>query len=905
MSLTPGARLGPYEIVALIGAGGMGEVYRARDTNLNRDVAVKVLLDAVAGDPERVARFTREAHVLASLNHPNIAHLYGFEAGSKTSFLVMELVEGPTLADLVAASPSGLPLEQTLPIARQIAEALEAAHEQGVVHRDLKPANVKVRDDGVVKVLDFGLAKAFDPAATSGAVAQGFSPVSPEHSPTLTARATHMGMILGTAAYMAPEQARGKAVDKRADVWAFGAVLFEMLTGARAFKGDDISDTLAAVLRQEIPLAELPPTAPARLVRLVGRCLERDPKQRLRDIGEARIELARLEAGGPDVLEATGAASGRPGTDSPALSAPSHRRERIAWSAAVGLLTLAVVGAGAWGLLRQPQAPLETRLEITTPPTTDLLSFAISPDGRQMVFVAAGTGGTSQLWLRPVDQPAPQPLAGTEGAMFPFWSPDSRSVAFFAGSQLRRLDLGSRLPQTIGSVSNGARGGSWNGDDVIVFGETAGPLYRITATVGAQAATVTTLPPGQASHRFPHFLPGGRQFLFYAMGTSSGLYLGSLDSPRIKRVADADTSAEFVQPNWLLFLRQARLLAQHVDLARGELTGDPVSLADQVAFSPTFSAGAFSAAPTGLITYRAGASAITQLTWFDRAGKAVGTIGQPDASGLLCPTLSPTDGHRVVAYRTVQGNIDLWLFDAGRLTKLTFDAGRDEYPAWSPDGSRILFAKDTGDGVLGLYQMPSSGGGAEEPLLKVPGHTLTPQSWSRDGKSILYLDRDPKTGGDLWVLPLEKGQKPYEFLKTRFEERAAQFSPDGRWVAYSSDESGQMEIYVRPFPKKPGQSQVSTTGGVTPRWARNGKELYYIAPDGMLMAVPVHPTPTSPGLGTPQALFLTRAVFGGASIVGITWQYDVAEDGRFLINATTVDGRTAPITVIQNWAAKR
>ena len=709
---------------------------------------------------------------------------------------------------------------------------------------------------------------------------------------------TEAGLILGTAAYMAPEQAKGKAVDKRADVWAFGVVLYEMLTGRRLFDAEDISETLAAVLRQEIALSALPATTPPRLSRLIGRCLERDPKQRLRDIGEARIELVRLEAGGADTMDETAAAS-----VGPVAPAPSRTRERVAWGAAVALLVLVAIGAVAWALRPLP-APFETRLEITTPATYDVMSFAISPDGRRLVFVAAATGGPSQLWLRPLDQTTAQPLAGTEGATYPFWSPDSRSVAFFAGTQLKRLDIGSGLPQTVSNAFSGARGGSWSAGGVILFAGTAGTLVRVPATAGAPVS-VTTLAPGQFSHRFPHFLPGGRQFLFYALGASAGFYLGSLDSPASKRLAAADTSAEFMQPNWLLFLRQGTLLAQHVDLARGELTGEPMTVADHVAFNPGLSVGAFSVSSAGSIAYRTGNAAITQFTWFDRLGRAVGTVGQPDANGLLCPTLSPTDGHRVVAYRTIQNNIDLWLFDAGRMMKLTFDTGRDMYPVWSPDGSRIVFAKDANKGSLSLYQTSASGAGPEELLLASSGNALTPQSWSRDGKFLLYLERDPETGGDLWVLPMDGKEKPSVFLKSRFEERAAQFSPDGRWVAYMSDESGQPEIYARPFPGASGQWQVSTMGGVTPRWRRDGKELYYIAPDGTLMAVPVATTGIAPEMGTPMALFPTRAVYGGVSIVGVTWQYDVADDGRFLINVTTGEGATAPITVIQNWAPKK
>jgi Tol biopolymer transport system component len=486
--------------------------------------------------------------------------------------------------------------------------------------------------------------------------------------------------------------------------------------------------------------------------------------------------------------------------------------------------------------------------------------------------------------------------------MYPFWSPDSQSVGFFTSTQLRRLDIGNGLLQTITNAPNGGRGGTWSEQDVILFGAQSGPLVRVPATGGA-SATVTTFTPGQNSHRFPHFLPGGRQFVFYAMGAPAGIHLGSLDSPATKRLASADTSAEFVLPNWLLFLRQGTLVARRLDLALGELTGDQVSVADQVSFNPNFSVGAFSVSSTGSIAYRTGNTATTQLTWVDTSGKTVGTLGEPDANGLLCPTLSP-DQRRVVAYRSVDNNVDLWLFEAGRMRRLTSDPGRDAYPVWSPNGDRIVFAKDA-KGSLSLYQKASSGG-PEELLLESPsGRNLTPQSWSRDGKYLLYLERDPARGGDLWVLPMDGKQKKSVFVNSGAEERAAQFSPDGRWVAYSSDESNRTEIYVRPFPPSSGQWTVSTMGGVTPRWRDDGKELYYIAPDGMLMAVSVAATGTAPEMGTPRALFPAHAAFGGANIVGITWQYDVGKDGRFLINVLTGEGRPAPITVIQHWTPKK
>jgi Tol biopolymer transport system component len=702
-----------------------------------------------------------------------------------------------------------------------------------------------------------------------------------------------MGMIIGTAAYMAPEQAKGRPVDRRADIWAFGAVLYEMLTGRRLFEAEDVSETLAAVLTRDANATSLPANIPPRLRALIHDCLIRDPKQRLRDIGEARRVLEKTMAGAPDEAAA--------GASATVASAPSRTRERLAWGAAVAFALLAAV-AGAWAL-RPVAPPPETRLEIATPGADDPFSFAISPDGRSLVFVASAAGGQRQLWLRPLDQTTPQALQGTEGALFPFWSPDSRSVAFFSGNQLTRLDLGGGLPQPITGALSGARGGSWGADGVILFAGAAGPLLRVPATGGVPEEAVK-FAPGQASQRFPRFLPGGRQFLFSGTGASAGLYLGSLDSQKIRRLGTADTNAEFVLPNWLLFVRQGTLVAQRVDLARGELTGGPVTVADRVLVHPSFAVGAFSASPAGPITYRSGTSTETQLTWFDRSGKPAGTIGGPDANGLMQPTLSP-DGRRVVAYRTVQGNQDLWLFDAARMTKLTFDAGRETYPLWFPEGSRIAFSKEDKKAAgMSLYQKSSTGGGQEDLLLPTTRATITPQSWTRDGRFLLYSERHQETAGDLWVLPIDGTQKPSVFVNSRFEERMGQFSPDGRWVAYSSDESGPTEIYVRPFPASNGQWKASTTGGVTPRWRHDGKELYYIAPDGALMAVPFAVAGSAPEMGAPKALFHPRILNGGASVVGITWQYDVALDGRFLINVVVGDSVTAPITVIQHWQAR-
>ena len=893
----------------------MGEVYRGRDTRLNRDVAIKLLPDVFASDPDRVARFRREAQLLAALNHPHIGSIYGLEedypstgsAQVPVRALILELVEGDTLAERLArpkdralpetrwARPSGsLPLDEALPIARQIAEALEAAHEQGIIHRDLKPANIKVRSDGTVKVLDFGLAKLKEAGASGEAgksVALSSPTLAAPFDETHDEYATRSGVILGTAAYMSPEQARGRPVDTRTDLWAFGCVLYEMLTGRRAFaSGETVSDAVAAILTEDVNWDALPESTPDSVRRLLRRCLEKDRTRRLQSAADARIEI---EDAGTE-----------PGKSAPMVSR-ARRRERTAWIAAVAILVVAATAAAiGWISQRGSAAPTlpETRLEMTTPPTNDPISFAISPDGLRIVFVASGSSGQSQLWVRPLDRTTAQPLAGTEGAAYPFWSPDSRSVAFFAGSSLKRLDLGGGLPQTLASERGDGRGGSWGADGVIVFAfSNIGTLLRVPAS-GGEPVAVTELAADQTSHRFPQFLPGSRQFLLYARGTgqSGGLYLGSLDSTQTVRLTEADTTGALVPPDWVLFVRQGTLVARRLDAERRTLTGEAVSVADPVGSDLNVSAGAFSASASGVVTYRAGGANATQLTWFDRSGRALGTVGGRSEHGLLHPRLAP-DGRRVAIYQAAQQDTDVWLLDGARTTRFTFGTSLDQYPVWSPDGSRILFSSFR-KGNLDLYQKQASGAAGSEELLLESPQQESPLDLSYDGRFLLYGVNDSGAGQDMWVLPMTGDRKPFAFLSSGFSERGGQFAPDARWVAYQSDESGRYEIYVRPFPGPGGQWQVSTAGGIAPRWAPDGKELFYIAPDGSLMSAPVAVKNTSLEPGNPVALFQTRIVFGGVSPVGVLRQYDVASDGRFLINVTADEAGALPITVVQNWA---
>ena len=885
MALTLGTRLGPYEILSAIGAGGMGEVYKARDTKLDRDVAIKILPEAFAADAERVARFQREAKTLAALNHPNIAQIFGLEQAGDVHALAMELVAGDDLSQRIARG--AIALDEALPIARQIAEALEAAHEHGIIHRDLKPANIKVRPDGTVKVLDFGLAKALDPAPTSDL----------SQSPTMSVAATRAGVILGTAAYMSPEQARGKAVDRRSDIWAFGCVLYEMLTGKRAFKGEDVSDTLAFVITKEPDWAALPPNTPPALRGLLRRCMEKDPKERLHDVADARIEIK-------DALTAPDAEVTR------AVATPPRRRERIAWV----LVAMAVVAIGALAipatlsLRRAVPEPVVTRLDIVTPPTSDAFSFALSPDGRQLVFVASGEK-RSQLWLRPLDQVRAQPLVGTEGANYPFWAPDGHAVGFFADGKLKRIDLTGGVLQVLADAPF-PRGGTWNPDGVIVFGPSAAdPLVRVAAT-GGTVAPVTRLAAGQGSHRWPQFLPDGRRFLFLMVTgqpQTHGVYVGSLDGGEPTRVMPAETAAAYAAPGYLLLVSQGVLSAYPFDAARATVAGEPMPVAQEVGTDDGVFHSAFSVSAQGVLAHRAGAGARRQLVWIDRTGKMLGGIGSPDESAHQSPELAP-DGQRVALNRTVQGNIDVWLIDVGRgvPSRFTFDVAIDVSPVWSPDGRRVVF-RSTRKGISDLFEKPASGTADEQPLL-VTSQAKSPLDWSRDGRFLLFSMQDSKTATDLWVLPLMGERKPFAVLQSSFDEMEGQFSPDGRWLAYASNESGHYEIYVRTFPEAGGKWQISVTGGVQPRWRRDGHELFYVAPDTWLMAVPIRLAPDTHTLdaGTPVPLFPTRLATGGniatAGFLART-QYAVAADGRFLINIAVDDVVTSPITVVLNWTA--
>jgi eukaryotic-like serine/threonine-protein kinase len=868
MPLSSGDKLGPYEIVAPLGAGGMGEVYRARDRNLNRDVAIKVLPAAFANDTQYMARFEREAQVLASLNHPNIATVYGIEQGA----LVMELVEG---ADLRGP----LPLDEAILIARQIAVGLEAAHERGIVHRDLKPANIKITPASVVKILDFGLAKtAGDFAATATARA------NPTMSPTMSLAMTQAGMILGTAAYMSPEQARGKPVDKRADIWAFGVVFYELLTGRQLFGGGEtVTDTLASVVKDAPNLKTLPSGTPPYIRVLLERCLRKDVNTRLRDIGEARIALENPS----------------PETAGQAAAVPAAPR-RLPWilAAVFALTTLASVVL--W--LRRPAEEARTlRLSVLPPEKSSFVENslpAVSPDGRHLAF-AAGSENKPQLWIRDLQTLEARPLPGTDGGFDPFWSPDSRSVAFFTVGKLETVAIGGGPAVTLCDAPNG-RGGSWNQNDVIVFTPAFGnPLSRIPAA-GGTVTPVTALDQaaGETSHRFPWFLPDGRHFLYTARNANPDktvIYVGDLESKERRLLFAASSNVVYTLPGYLLFMRDRTVMAQAFDTAALRTTGDPFPAVEQVDYVQANIQAQFAVSQTGVLAYYAGGSVLNaQLNWVDRAGKPLGTVGPPGT--MLSPSISP-DGDTVAVDRldVRTGTFDIWLHDLahGADSRFTVDPAHDRSPIWSADSARIIFSSNR-TGKYGLYQK-SANGTAQEALLYESTDPIYPTDWSRDGRIALFECVSPRTGYDLWVLSLSGEPRPVPFLQTEFRERNARLSPDGRWVAYDSDETGGYEVYVQAFPGKEGKWPISSKSGTRPAWSRDGKELFYIAGDNKLMAVDV-----KGGVkfehGVPKALFEARTPPDAS--------FDVAPDGkRFLMVSALSHDANPPMTVVINWQA--
>jgi Tol biopolymer transport system component len=867
--MSPQQTIAHYRVTAKLGEGGMGEVWRATDTKLHREVAIKILPEAFAADPDRLARFTREAQVLASLNHPNIAAIYGVEERA----LVMELVEGAEVGQ--ALPPANL--DDWI---HQLIDALEYAHEHGIVHRDLKPSNIKVTPEGRLKVLDFGLAKA---------IASDPAPSDPKVSPTLTMSATMAGMIMGTAAYMAPEQARGQAVDKRADIWAFGVVVYEILTGKPLFLGPTISDTLAAVLRQDVNLDAVPP----RFRRLLRVCLERDPRRRMRDIGDARLLLE------PEVGQ----------TLPPANPPRASHGWPLRMTAAAGILA---AGALAFVHFREA-APLAPLIRFTVPaPETARYGpwLALSPDGRYLGFTAAGSDGKNHIWIRALDSLEARMLAGSDGVNTFFWSPDSRHVAFLAGAKLKKMDISGGPAQILCDGPGAGLGGSWNARDEILFGGTAGPIMRVSASGGAPAP-VTALGADDLMHLYPSFLSDGRRFLY--MNRAAEIFLGSLDAKASaqarKPVLRAGTPVSFgyapprrgSTTGHILFVRDQALVSQDFDEKTLALAGEPKPVAEPI--STNLSRATFSVSPAGTIAYRTGAeSTNVEYTWFDRDGRTMGRAGSV-SSGRDEVALSP-DGARLA--HTAGGPSQVAVLDLvrGIDSRLSFNSDGGHGPAWSPDGKWIAFGSSV-SGSTALYLKDAANGAPERKLLQTPTIKYV-DGWSPDGRFLLFSELNLKNSlTGLWAIPdpLATGEpKPFPLGDPSLREQQSALSPDSRWLAYNFADSGGNDIYVRPFPpggERTGRWRVSASGGTEPRWRADGKELFFLASDGKLMAVDVTASSSAAVFqsGIPHALFATQLA---ADPLG--FNYDVSRDGkRFLLAVPPAQSAATPVTLVLNW----
>jgi Tol biopolymer transport system component len=889
VTIAPGTRLGLYEITAKLGEGGMGSVWRATDTNLGREVALKLLPDDFADDPERHARFEREAKLLASLNHPNIAILHALEHLDGQHALVMELVEGEGLDELIARGP--VPVDDALAIARQVADALEAAHEHGIVHRDLKPANVRMRPDGTVKVLDFGLAKTWEGGGEAGLT----------HSPTITQAHTAAGVILGTAAYMSPEQARGKAVDKRADIWAFGVVLYEMLTGTRLFEGETVTDVLANVLKHEADWGLLPAGTPAEVRGLLRRCLERNPKNRLHDIADARIVIDELVSGRVEESDAPPAS----GSNVPG------RRRRLPWilAATTALATVAAL-AMASILLRPPRAePAPAlRLEVTPPETSSPTNrggyFELSPDGRFLLMVEDG-----ELWVRPLNAATARRIEGIDDASYPFWSPDGAWIGFFAGGELRKVARDGGRAQKI-CAAPGGRGAAWSPEGVILFSDHFGDngLSRVSAQGGTPVpVTHTASHAGSDVHRYPQFMPDGTSFLFLDLAPSpelSGVYLGTLGGGKPERVLEGSDQAIFARAEgndagFLFYRRDKTLMAQPFDLASRTTSGEAIPVVDGVGLGANTGSGAFTLSGTGLLASSGGTVVSSELVWFDRSGKRGERLGMDNGATGGIVGLSLARGGRRVAFGLGDPpEIFVQSIPGGEPSRFTFGPGSGWMdPIWSPDGSEIAYATQDLAGLpayeLHLRRADRAGGG--ETLIK-SDEAIYPWDWSPDGRSILYGD----WGGHLWLLPLEGERKPVAYAATRGNKAYGQFSPDGRLVAYMSEEQGKSEVFVATVPQSGALWQISTGGGSMPRWRRDGRELYFRADDGTLMAVSLG---SGPGTAALEERGAPRPLFQGLPSPGNSWIFTYAptDDGQRFLVAAARRGARRPITVLVNW----
>ncbi len=880
-----------------LGAGGMGEVWRAEDEKLGREVALKVLPADVADDGDRLARLEREAKVLASLNHPNIAMLFGLEtvasetetetgtASSPITFLAMELVDGEDLSDRIKRGP--IPVDEAIPIALQIAQGLEAAHQQGIVHRDLKPANIKLKKDGAVKVLDFGLAKAWEAEATDHSLSL---------SPTMTQHATAAGIILGTAGYMAPEQAAGQGTDTRADVWSFGVVLWEMLTGSKLFDGETVSHVLAAVLTAEPDLTRLPEDTPPRIADLIGRCLRKKPKMRVQAIGDVRIALEEYLAD-PE------------GAESP-VEMPIHEAPVVpAWKRALPWAAAAVLGLALIGAVFFRPAEPKTVIKATIPPPEgtdfDLRAASpgptvVSPDGKRIAFTAVDEDAETRVFVRNLDASEATALSGTEGAQFPFWAPDSRWLGFFTqpGDLLRKIDTTGGPPMTLCAAANG-KGGSWSSDGVIVFAPNAGSgIFRVSSAGGEAVEITTRDAEHHNSHRLPWILPDGRHFLFVARGVhseESAIMIGSLDGDEPRELLRSTSQAAYTSGK-LLFVRDQTLMTQDFDPKAMKLMAEAMPVAEDVMVIPGASLAIFGVSQNGVLAYQTGdAVAETILEWRDRSGRPTGVLGDPALYRVV--SLSPDDRYAVAQIVDLEGGAyDLWIFEIDRniRTRFTFDSNGDVAPVWSPDGTMVYFASNRG-GEFAVYRKPLSGIGEVELIAEFDGDAF-PESVSPDGRYLSALVANEETNADIHLIDLEGGYEATPFRETEFNEGGSVISPDGRWVAFHSDESGEYEIYVTTFPVGGRKWQISANNGVYPEWRADGGEIVYTDYGGNLVAVQVDGGGDTFDVGTSETLFLIETPEQGGP------RYTAAFDAeRFLVIPGVTQKADTLLHLVVNW----
>jgi eukaryotic-like serine/threonine-protein kinase len=898
MALTSGTKLGPYEIVSPLGAGGMGEVYRARDTRLERTVAIKILPAHPSSSSELNARFEREARAISSLNHPHICHLYDIGSQDGTAYLVMEYLEGETLADRLRKG--ALPLKQALEFGVQVAEALATAHRAGILHRDLKPANIMLTANGA-KLMDFGLAK---PApALGGTGAPAVSRLTPS-TPTLTVAAlsspvkalTQQGTVVGTFQYMAPEELQGAEADARSDVFSLGCVLYEMATGRRAFDGKSQLSVLTAILEKDPgPVSRVQPTSPPALDQVVKTCLEKNPEERFQTAHDVKLQLKWIA-----------------GTDSQAgIRVPARRRLRFGWLAA-GAAALVALSFGVTYVMFAPRSAPVVRSFIPPPPGTSFTTISpeagppvISPDGTRLAFTVRDEKSNVMLYVHPLTSLTAQPLAGTEDASYPFWSPDSREIGFFAGGKLKKIEASGGPPQVLCDAALG-RGGAWSKEGVIVFAP--GPaqvLLRVSAAGGApEPASKFDTALAQNSHRWPQFLPDGQHFLFWARSSRGAqehtLYVASLGSLDAKPLMKSESMAVYV-PDYLLFMRDQTLMAQPFNARHLETTGAPTPIAQHVATNSMTNRPIFSASDTGTLVYETGdAMQGWRLGWFTRDGKPAGAVG--DLDHYFDPAISPDGTRLAVGVLTGQGTGDVWIFDLVHATKtrLTFGPSTQRFPVWTPDGKTVFYGS-TGKGALHIYAKDTDGSSPEHVVLESSDGFEYPECFSPDQRYLVYVRvaADSKTSADIWALPLFGERKPFPIVQTAFRDFEPAVSPDSKWMAYENNESGRNEIYMTAFPGGGAKWQASTNGGSVPRWRGDGRELFFLDSADSVMAVDVSTSGNTIRMGAPHALFH----HGGVQIQ--QGPYAVTADGKkFLINSGDVKEESQPLTLVQNWPAE-